>query len=302
VVSSTAGAAIIIADGFGTNAGGPTSGLRFGGGSSGEGIPSNRVIGLKGAVVLLPVASACQLKYSLTAVALPLLKLEATKLTGSEVEPFVLVAAVFAGRVNTPRTVSVPFTSSVAAGVDVLTPIFTVASVPVWTRAELARLVALVQRGTKFGVPRPGDGCGRKRGSRTASGLGRSRRAGCRISWRCEHEGRSRQSANSFRIPGFQGIRNTDEEHAGLSGLACNLHAEPASFIRGEKIGWQTFGLGGPEHDLVVAEGIELDTLSFDPQWSAALLILVEGKGHSCDPAGGAFRRAAELHQLGRRS
>jgi len=46
VVSSTAGAAIIDADGFGTNAGGPTPGLRFGGGSSGEGISSNRVIGL----------------------------------------------------------------------------------------------------------------------------------------------------------------------------------------------------------------------------------------------------------------
>jgi hypothetical protein len=46
VVSSTAGASIIDADGFGQNAGGPTPGLRFGGGGSGEGIASNRVIGL----------------------------------------------------------------------------------------------------------------------------------------------------------------------------------------------------------------------------------------------------------------
>jgi trimeric autotransporter adhesin len=46
VVTSTAGAAIIDADGFGKNAGGPTPGLRFGGGSSGEGIASNRTIGL----------------------------------------------------------------------------------------------------------------------------------------------------------------------------------------------------------------------------------------------------------------
>jgi hypothetical protein len=46
VVTSTAGASIIDADGFGQNAGGPTPGLRFGGGSSGEGIASNRVIGL----------------------------------------------------------------------------------------------------------------------------------------------------------------------------------------------------------------------------------------------------------------
>ena len=46
VVTSTAGAAIIDADGFGKNAGGPTPGLRFGGGGSGEGIASNRVIGL----------------------------------------------------------------------------------------------------------------------------------------------------------------------------------------------------------------------------------------------------------------
>ncbi len=45
VVTSTAGASIIDADGFGQNAGGPTPGLRFGGGSSGEGIASNRVIG-----------------------------------------------------------------------------------------------------------------------------------------------------------------------------------------------------------------------------------------------------------------
>ena len=46
VVTSTAGASIIDADGFGKNAGGPTPGLRFGGGGSGEGIASNRVIGL----------------------------------------------------------------------------------------------------------------------------------------------------------------------------------------------------------------------------------------------------------------
>jgi hypothetical protein len=45
VVSSTAGASIIDADGFGKNAGGPTPGLRFGGGASGEGIASNRVGG-----------------------------------------------------------------------------------------------------------------------------------------------------------------------------------------------------------------------------------------------------------------
>jgi len=46
VVTTTAGAAIIDADGFGQNAGGPTPGLRFGGGGSGEGIASNRTIGL----------------------------------------------------------------------------------------------------------------------------------------------------------------------------------------------------------------------------------------------------------------
>jgi trimeric autotransporter adhesin len=46
VVTATAGSAIIDADGFGQNAGGPTPGLRFGGGGSGEGIASNRVIGL----------------------------------------------------------------------------------------------------------------------------------------------------------------------------------------------------------------------------------------------------------------
>jgi len=44
--TNTAGSAIIDADAFGQNAGGPTPGLRFGGGGSGEGIASNRVIGL----------------------------------------------------------------------------------------------------------------------------------------------------------------------------------------------------------------------------------------------------------------
>ena len=43
--TTTAGSAIIDADAFGQNAGGPTPGLRFGGGTSGEGIASNRVIG-----------------------------------------------------------------------------------------------------------------------------------------------------------------------------------------------------------------------------------------------------------------
>jgi hypothetical protein len=46
VVTSTAGASIIDADGFGTNTGAVTPGLRFGGGGSGEGIASNRVAGI----------------------------------------------------------------------------------------------------------------------------------------------------------------------------------------------------------------------------------------------------------------
>ena len=46
VVTSTAGASIIDADGFGKNNGALTPGLRFGGGSSGEGIASNRSSGL----------------------------------------------------------------------------------------------------------------------------------------------------------------------------------------------------------------------------------------------------------------
>jgi hypothetical protein len=46
VVTSTAGASIIDADGFGQNNGALTPGLRFGGGSSGEGIASNRASGL----------------------------------------------------------------------------------------------------------------------------------------------------------------------------------------------------------------------------------------------------------------
>jgi hypothetical protein len=45
VVTNTVGSAIIDADGFGTNTGAVTPGLRFGGGGSGEGIASNRVGG-----------------------------------------------------------------------------------------------------------------------------------------------------------------------------------------------------------------------------------------------------------------
>ena len=48
VVTSTAGASIIDADGFGRNNGGLTPGIRFGGGASGEGIASSRVAGENG--------------------------------------------------------------------------------------------------------------------------------------------------------------------------------------------------------------------------------------------------------------
>jgi hypothetical protein len=44
--TTTAGGAIVDADAFGTNTGAVTPGLRFGGGSSGEGIASNRVAGI----------------------------------------------------------------------------------------------------------------------------------------------------------------------------------------------------------------------------------------------------------------
>jgi hypothetical protein len=44
--TTTTGAAIVDADAFGTNTGALTPGLRFGGGSSGEGIASNRVAGI----------------------------------------------------------------------------------------------------------------------------------------------------------------------------------------------------------------------------------------------------------------
>ena len=70
-----------------------------------------------------------------------LLKDEAARLAGCELLPPVDVATPVAGRLNFPRTVTPPLTSSVLAGVVVPIPILTVAPFPVWLMAEFSMSV-----------------------------------------------------------------------------------------------------------------------------------------------------------------
>src|SRR5215469_12581922 len=67
--------------------------------------------------------------------------------------PAVAVAVPFAGKDKVPRTFAVPLTSKVAVGVVMFTPIFAVAPIPVWARAEFWMLVAVVNSGRTFTVP-----------------------------------------------------------------------------------------------------------------------------------------------------
>jgi hypothetical protein len=81
-------------------------------------------------LVSLPTGSACHRKFWLTAVPVPLLKTDALKFNGWEFLPAVTVAVPVVGRVNAPRTVPAPLTSSVVAGLVVLIPILAVEPVP----------------------------------------------------------------------------------------------------------------------------------------------------------------------------
>jgi hypothetical protein len=117
--------------------------------------PNNRFNVAVGEVVSFPAGSACQLKNSLTAAEVELLKLEAARLKGCELAPAVAVAAAVAGRVSAPRIVPAPFTSRVELGVMVFKPTFAVVPEPDWKSIELPSALALVQRGRKFVVPVP---------------------------------------------------------------------------------------------------------------------------------------------------
>ena len=68
---------------------------------------------------------------------LALLKDEAMNSCACEGLPAVAVAVPVAGRVNKPRTVALPVTSSVATGVVVPMPTFAVVPVPVCVIVEL---------------------------------------------------------------------------------------------------------------------------------------------------------------------
>ncbi len=92
--------------------------------------PNSRFKVPDGLAVLFPAGSACQRKCSLTAAPVPLLNAEAVNVVGCEFFPAVAVAALVAGILRLPRTVSLPFTSSVAPGVVVLMPTLAVLPVP----------------------------------------------------------------------------------------------------------------------------------------------------------------------------
>src|SRR5215831_19559950 len=107
-----------------------------------------------GVLVLLPVGSACQRKFWLTALLVPLLNEDAVCRNCCEFLPLVAVAVPFEGRLSSPRIVPPPFTSSVLAGVVVFTPIFAALPLPTWNTTELPSVLPSgVQRGTKLTVP-----------------------------------------------------------------------------------------------------------------------------------------------------
>ena len=87
--------------------------------------------------VSFPTGSACQRKFCGMAVPVALLKTDVDKVIGCESLPAVTVPVPVAGKVRTPRTVALPFTSRVASGAVVPTPIFAVVPVPVCVMAEL---------------------------------------------------------------------------------------------------------------------------------------------------------------------
>src|SRR5579862_5692251 len=72
-----------------------------------------------------------------------------------ELPPLLAVATLWAGSDSVPRTTPVPFTSSVAAGVDVFTPTLPVEPLPDWNRTEFSMSLALVNSGIKLAVPAP---------------------------------------------------------------------------------------------------------------------------------------------------
>src|SRR5260370_32959534 len=84
--------------------------------------PNSRFKVPDGLAVLFPAGSACQRKCSLTAAPVPLLNAEAVNVVGCEFFPAGAVAALGAGILRLPRTVSLPFTSGVAPGGLVLMP------------------------------------------------------------------------------------------------------------------------------------------------------------------------------------
>src|SRR3984957_9559837 len=105
--------------------------------------------------VLLLTGSACQWKTSFCEVPAVLLNADATKPIGLEMVPADAVAFPELGRLSSPRMVAPPFTSSVAAGVVELMPIFAAVPLPVWNSTELVSALVLVQSGMKSAVPDP---------------------------------------------------------------------------------------------------------------------------------------------------
>src|SRR5690242_14301500 len=117
--------------------------------------PNNRFSVPDGVAVSLPVGSACHWNIWLTALLVPLLNDDASRLKGPELDPALAVAVPRLGNCTWPRTTALPFTSSVAAGVVLLIPILAVAPEPDWKITELTMSDVVSHSGTKFTVPVP---------------------------------------------------------------------------------------------------------------------------------------------------
>src|SRR5580704_5291999 len=106
-----------------------------------------------GDAVLFPTGSANQWNTWLAATLVPLLKVEATRPRPFELLPAEAVAVDAAGKLSSPRTVVEPFTSRVAAGVEVPMPILAVLPLPVCSTTESMMVEAPLKDGRKFALP-----------------------------------------------------------------------------------------------------------------------------------------------------
>src|ERR1022692_2120009 len=260
--------------------------------------PNNRFNVPEAEAVLLPAGSARQLNVWVTAVAVPLLNADAARFSGCEFFPPPAVAVPVAGSSSVPRTRADPATSSFAARVCVPMPRLRLLF---WNRMELPKVVPFgVHRGMKSRVPVPAS-AGVTAGWAVAAELGAGLPLAAGGGRRGQHESRWRQTADSLRIRGFQGIGHAEQQHARLFRLSFRLHSQPERLPSGEDIRGQAVTAGGTQHHRVVPVLVGLHVLSLHPQRHAALRIFVQKERdahHPCSRSAGRRRQfTAEIHQ-----